>query len=169
MENLFFVERLEELNRKDDKAALAEIRRAAANPDDNFLILRIIGSYLPSEVSNWELDIYKRLACLYAIHKGHINKDYYNFGVSCRKIWLNLDAGKESFESRFAALLNCRPEDLYRHLLSIVRFASDKGVKINFNRLFKDMKYWAHPDKFAQKNWAKQFWTIKLKEEETEN
>jgi CRISPR type I-E-associated protein CasB/Cse2 len=163
-----FVEKLVGLDNEKNRAALAVIRRAAADPDADFQMLSVIGRFLPSDLHHNDLNNHKRVACLFAIHKLHDGKKNFNFGDSCRMIWNGLHTGQDSFEARFAALLNSHPDDLYRRLLPIVRYAKDKDVKINFDQLREDMQNWSHPDKFVQKNWAKQFWTIRKKDSETE-
>ncbi len=163
--NSFFVDMLLKLDSEDKKGALAEIRRASSNPDEDFLMLRVIGSYLPKNLEAYELNDYKRLACLFATHKMHTEKENFNFGDTCRLIHQILDAGKDSFESRFAALLNAHSEDLYHLLLPVVRYAKDKDVSINYDTLFNDMRGWGRPDKYVQKKWAKTFWTFQKEED----
>lgn len=162
-----FADKLAGLDNDQNRGALAEIRRAAADPDSDFQMLRVIGRFLPSELDPDKLNNYKRVAALFAIHKLHNDEKYFNFGDTCHILWREMSNGQDSFESRFAALLNSHPDDLYRRLLPIVRFARDKKAEINFDQLRKDMQKWSHRDKRVQKRWAEKFWTIR--KEETEN
>lgn len=156
MSNNFFINKLVDLEQRNNRYALAELRRASSDPDSNFLMLKVIGSYLPFNISQRDFNLYKQLACLFSIHKNHTDTEYFNFGSSCKILWKSLDTGKDSFENRFSALLNAHQDDLYRYLLPII--GQLKDIPVNYELLLDDIKRWGHPNKFIQKSWAIKFW-----------
>jgi CRISPR system Cascade subunit CasB len=167
MPNNYFIEKLVELKQKNKRAELAELRRAASEPENNFQMLKVIGRFLPYDVSVYNIDTYKQIACLFTIHQQHTENEYQNFGSSSRIHWRLLTTGQDSFEARFAALLNAHKNDLYRQIMPIVR--QFKDIKINYDLLLGDVIRWGHPNKFVQKAWAKSFWGYKDKRDEEEN
>jgi CRISPR system Cascade subunit CasB len=167
MPSNYFIEKLVELKQKNRRAELAEIRRAASEPENNFQMLKVIGRFLPYDVSVNNITIYKQIACLFAIHQEHTEKEYFNFGRTCQIRWRSLVTGKDSFEARFAALLNSHQDDLFRHIMTIFRQLND--IKINYDLLLNDVMKWGHPNKFVQKSWAKSFWGYKDNTKEEEN
>lgn len=151
------------LKQKEDRASLAKLKRGASDPYNNFEVLSIIGRYLPDNQD----DTFRNsmlLATLFAIHPQH-SKDC-NLGAALRKVRLSLQLGQESLDSRFALMLNSDKEDLPHHLLQNLRFIANKDIGIDYDILFKDLKFWNHPDKFVQLSWAKEYWGKFEKHEE---
>ena len=70
-----------------------------------------------------------------------------NMGDTLRAIALGHGKdGLASFESRFRRLLSCRlPEEVCQQLTGIFQAAKQKGVPINFRKLYWDLIHWGNP------------------------
>ena len=88
------------------------------------------------------------------------NKTYGNMGATLRNI--ALEQGKEglnSFGSRFRRMLSCRrPEEVCLQLTSVFRAAKQKGVPIDFSKLYWDLFQWNNPERQVKIYWAKAYW-----------
>ena len=66
------------------------------------------------------------------------------------------ERGSESIDARMVALLECHEDDLairLRHVVSLVR-----GKPLDWHDLFYVVSHWSHPDKWAQRDWARLYW-----------
>lgn len=162
-----FVYYLESLKKKEDRASLAKLKRGLANPYQAYDMLPVIGHIIPKQCNDWEFKIFMLSGCLYSLHQNHDDKRG-NLGVTLRKFKNTLDVGKDSFESRFAALLNSDAEDLHYRLIQIFRQISRDNFSIDYWQLIYDLLLWGHPEKYTQFNWAKQFWGYSPKENNPE-
>jgi CRISPR system Cascade subunit CasB len=95
----------------------------------------------------------------------HEDSQAFSFGTTCRKI--ATDNGKEfeiadSFERRFRRLLACDSvDDVAGQLKAWIRFASSKGVGVNYEKLFWDLLAWNNHSDRIKLDWARGFWPVR--------
>lgn len=154
-----FVTYLEELERKEDRAALAALRRSLGkSPGEAADAHRFV---LPFNPAVWEEPAYYLVAGLFALHpaswrKEEGDKQPTNFGASFA--WLRSKTDSDSIEKRFVALLDCHEDDLGEHLRHAVSLLQSQEIPVDWVRLLKDLNNWNHEDRFVQRNWARAFW-----------
>jgi len=148
-----FIASLEKLRDAKDKAALARLRRGLGKEMGAPEMYRYVYQYLH------ECRQYRRcflVASLFGLHWDKAKRGV-SFGAVFREIWKKFKES-ESIEKRFTNLLSADPDDLGEHLRHAVSLAKSKGVPIDYYRLFFHIKRWDHPNRFVQREWAKDFW-----------
>jgi len=70
----------------------------------------------------------------------------------------------DSIDQRFTAMLNAHFDDLPNHLRHAISYLKSEGVSLDWHRLLRDIRNWNHPDRWVQKAWAKGFWGYYSKE-----
>lgn len=121
---------------------VGEIRGAAKEPVA-FLLASLLAQYSTATIRA----------------RGHCGQG--NFGAT----WKRAIAGTESdsIKRRLHILLDCEYDpdtgegDLPYRLRQMVRYAASKGVGVDWTQLLRDLKFWNHPEKGAQKRWARSF------------
>ena len=149
------IDHLEGYVGKDDRAALAHLRRGLGKEPG-------LAMEMSPYVMPWIKELYDEksyfliasLIGLYPTKSWDKHGKYNNLGKSLSMI----DDPSESMEKRFIALLNANEEDLPEHLRQIVDFLKSKEKPINWLLLLKDTKNWSHDSKYVQKKWARGFW-----------
>ena len=145
---------LENLRDRDDRAALAKLRRGLGKrlgvPDMYPYVVR----FLPE--APWKQEIYFLITALFAFHPepGPWNR---SMGAVFRAI--QGQESTDSIEKRFVRLLEADSEDVGFHLKQAVSLAKAKGIGVSFHRLMSDLLNWNHEDRFVQMAWARDFWT----------
>jgi len=92
-----------------------------------------------------------------------------NFGSTWRRAIAGSDS--ESIVRRFHILLDADYDpwtgdgDLPYRLRQMVRYAASKPVGIDWPTLLADLKFWNHPEKHAQKRWARSFFSTERPED----
>lgn len=158
-----FVSYLERLRGNEDRAALAALRRALGrSPASAVQAQRYIVPWLPSQAAPWQEELYYLVASLFAMHPQPGGQG--SLGSVLARV--ASEAGESSTERRFMALLNCHVEELGHHLRYAVSLARTKQVPIDWHQLFRDLRYWDHPDRYVQRRWARDFWAAPLGAEE---
>jgi len=98
------------------------------------------------------------VAGLFAYHPN--GTDTGNIGTTCRR----LAAENSTFDGRFRRLLSCDHRDeVCERLRPVVLAAKAKGVPVNYEGLFVDLRYWG--DK-VKARWAREYWGAPEGEEE---
>jgi len=152
-----FIGRLRKIS--NDRGKMAALRRAAS-PGTERQAWPVIHS-LGEDISNLAACT---IAALYAQHPEEDSKSF-GFGTTCRRI--ATDNGKDfeipdSFDRRFRRLLACdSAEDLAGQLKAWIRFASAKGVGVNYGRLFWDLLSWKNHADDIKLRWARGFWPMR--------
>lgn len=110
---------------------------------------------------------FNTVAALYAHHPDHSDHGG-NLGHLC----CVLSAGLSTFEGRFKRLLLCDAEGLRQRLRPVILAARAKGIAVDYQRLYLDLRSWDHGfygDR-VRKDWAQDFWgqseTAPVKSEE---
>ncbi|MCX6879958.1 MAG: type I-E CRISPR-associated protein Cse2/CasB [Verrucomicrobia bacterium] len=152
-----FIERLRKIT--NDRGKMAALRRAASPSTERqaWPVIYSLGE-----------DISCLAACtiggLYAQHPEEDGKAF-SFGTTCRRI--ATDNGKDfeipdSFDRRFRRLLACdSADDVAGQLKAWIRFASAKGVGVNYEKLFWDILAWHNHADRIKLDWARGFWPVR--------
>lgn len=146
-----FISRLEQLRESDDRGALAKLRRGVGKRMGSPEMYPYVVPFLPDSAQDREL--YFLVASLFAMHPNAASR-----GKSMGKVFQEMKDDSESIEKRFVNLLSADSEDIGGHLRHAVSLAKSKGVAVDYHRLLYDLRYWTHPDRFVQLQWAKDFW-----------
>ncbi|MBQ9830116.1 MAG: type I-E CRISPR-associated protein Cse2/CasB [Akkermansia sp.] len=101
------------------------------------------------------------VAGLYALHPHEKTDEEYNFGDACRRLAVNrktMEISEESpFDRRFRRLLSCDTRsELRLHLADIVRGMKASEVPVNYESLYRDIKYWGSR---VRERWAIHYWS----------
>ena len=150
-----FVAHLGDIARRDDRAALAALRRGlAAVPGSVAEMHPCVTPFLPSGTWQWLHECYYITAALFGLHPDPRGQG--NMGQTMRMV--SDRAGGASIEQRFVALLKCHRDDLFDHLRHAVSLAKSKEVPICWEQLFRDIRNWDSDQQWVQRNWARSFW-----------
>lgn len=149
-----FIDRLHQLVRDDDRAALASLRRSLNEEAQSFAgAAQVIARNLPMTLPRYEEDDAYLLAALFALAPS-------TSGVPLGRA-LKLVAnstGSTSIELRFTSLLASSREDLPTHLRHAITLIRGAGIEVDWAELFQDLRRWGSPSGITQKKWARQFW-----------
>lgn len=144
---------------KDDRGKMAALRRAAS-PSTERQAWPVIYS-LGEDIGNLAACT---VGALYAQHPEEDSKAF-GFGTTCRRI--ATDNGKDfeipdSFDRRFRRLLACdSADDVAGQLKAWIRFASAKGIGVNYEKLFWDLLSWNNHADDIKLRWARGFWPMR--------
>lgn len=165
-----FVDRLDRLATRADRARLAALRKLVA-PEDRWGpdVYATAYQLLPSKLYPDDERRFLLVAGLYALwHRGAVVpavRSGKNFGASMRLLVSRGEPGTnvaQAVEHRFAVVLGSEDERLAHHLRQAVVQLSSAGTNIDFAVLLADLRRWDHPDRFVQRRWAHEFWTESL-------
>jgi len=151
-----FVGYLEALREREDRGALAALRRGLGKPPGTVAGMHpLVVPRLPPRAHRAEEDLYYLVASLFAYHDKPGGEG--NMGATFRRVWEAAERS-DSVEQRFMALLESHREDVPHHLRQAVGLAKSKETPVDYRQLLADLRYWDHPDRFVQRNWARDFW-----------
>jgi CRISPR system Cascade subunit CasB len=152
-----FIQRLYDLAAREDRAALAELRRSFSNP---LAALPYVVPFLPKDAPRREETALSLVAGLFALHpeRGH---------VSLAKALSIIAKDSESVALRFRALLNADAEDLPTHLRHAVSLVRSRDLAIDYDDLLAAVRWWGSESKNRQRAWARDFWGTTEPTEET--
>lgn len=151
-----FVEHLVRLKARDDRAALAKLRRGVGkDPGAAPEMFPHIAPWLGKNDTGPREARFYLTASLFAVHLLH-SDDIGSMGETFHRI--AQAHGGDGPERRFVALLNAHPEDLAKHLRHAVSLAAAKNIPVNYHRLFRDLGAWASESRHVQRSWARDFW-----------
>ena len=151
-----FVKYLCGLSERDDRAALAQLRRGLGKPPGTVAAMhRYVVPWLPKNAPGHAQDSHYLIASLYALHPRH-SPDMRSLGQSLRR--LAAGEGGDSTERRFTALLNAHADALPDHLRHAVALARSSDVPINYSELLEATQYWTADKRPIQRRWARDFW-----------
>lgn len=159
-----FISYLEELATRDDRGALAAIRKGLQyDPGKCADTYPYIIPWLGNVKSKWEKDVHYLIASLFAYHPSSISQPQ-NIGDVFSKISLKRGDTK-SLEKRFKNLLKSKPEDLPLHMRQVISLAKSESIPVNWHELFYDLKRWPYESTFPPyEKWANSFWKYKAKQ-----
>ena len=152
-----FIHYLQSLAEKDDRGALAALRRGVGQkPGTVPEMYRYVIPHLPENPPKWQEQSYYLIAALFALHP--VSTDEGNLGTHLAKI--RTDGNEDALERRFTALLSAHPDDLPDYLRQTISLLKSKEIPVNWNRLLSDLQRWSHPEygDHVRKSWASAFW-----------
>jgi CRISPR system Cascade subunit CasB len=152
-----FVQRLYDLADRDDRGALAELRRSIANP---LAALPYVVPFLPRDASRREEDALALLAALFALHPSRGS-------ISLAKALSIIARDSDSVRMRFRALLDADADDLAVHLRHAITLAKSRDLAIDYDDLLYAIRWWGADSKNRQRAWAREFWGTPEPIEET--
>lgn len=152
-----FVQFLKSLSSKDDRAALASLRRGLGRePGTTPDVYRVVGSRT-ARLLEWEERWYHLIASLYALHPEGTEQDA-NMGAHFAQAVDPTSDNKDAVERRFTTLLNAHVDDLPFYLRQAISFLKAKEVHVNWCNLLVDVLFWDDEEMTVQRKWARQFW-----------
>jgi len=154
-----FAAYLRELDRHDDRGALADLRTGLGrSPGQAVRMHRHIIPYLGEQSDRTDRWFYL-VGTLFPLHQVSLGDDEKrrSLGGSFGRIREQLS---ESGEERFLALLTCDSDDLSNRLRGAITFLASRGegIGVDWARLIRDLSNWTHPDRNVQARWAREFY-----------
>jgi CRISPR system Cascade subunit CasB len=154
-----FIAYLYSLAEKQDRGALAALRRGLGRPPGTAAeTFRYVEPWLGEKRSAEREAAYYLVASLFALHP--LSTGEGNLGAHLART--RSEGGEEALERRFTALLAAHPDDLPDYLRQAVSFLKSKEVPVNWNELLWDLLNWDNkrddPRASVQKKWASAFW-----------
>ena len=156
-----FTDHLRQLVMREDRAALAALRRGLGKPPGRaaemfpYLVPWVRPGASPEEEGALYL-----VASLVALHPEPVLQrgegEPTNMGFSCAELRRRSESGSE--ETRFVALLNAEREDLDHHLLRAVSLLRAHRVGWDWAQLIRDLGWWSNPNRRVQRAWARAYW-----------
>lgn len=169
-----FAAYLQELANRDDRAALAALRRGLGRPPGEATeMYPYVVPWAPDGAGAWlsrEETAYYLVAALFGFHPLHrpappdTRPERDNLGAALLALarddqgHIDMDRLK-SIERRFVALLNSHPDDLPTHLRGVIGLLRGKEIPVNYAQLLRDIIAWDRDDRRVQRTWARAFWS----------
>ncbi len=151
-----FITYLEDLRDRDDRGALAALRRGLGQePGRAVEMYRYVVPWIRDQASRQEERAFYLIAALFAYHPDP--GGWGNLGDAFRRT-LDPQGDNTAIERRFTALLAAHPDDLPFYLRQAVGFLKSKEVALDWHQLLVDRLAWDHPEGYVQKQWARSFW-----------
>lgn len=158
-----FIKHLEALSQRNDRRALAELRRGLGHkPGTVAEAYRHIVPWLPQNCDDWKEKPYYLVATLFSMHPQSGGAGI-SLGEALRRV--KAETKSESIEARFVALLNAHPEDVAEHLRHAISLIRSKNIPIDWGLLLRDLRHFRNESAWIQKQWAKDFWAQEDKPE----
>ena len=156
-----FVEFLTDLALREDRGALAALRRGLQGPPGREPgMYKYVVPWIGDNWPRWREDAHYLVAALFASHPVNWPRNnahgHNNLGASFARV-VAPDA-LESVERRFTALLSTRREDLWVQLRHAVGLLKSKDVPVDWVQLLDDLRWWESEDRRVQRSWARAFW-----------
>lgn len=157
-----FIEYLEQLAEREDRAALAALRRGLGKaPGEAAEMHPHVVRFLPYNSHPQRDEVYYLVAALFAWHPQPWHGDeemerLTNLGASFAR--LSRQDESDSIEKRFVALLNCHRDDLPDHLRQAVGLLRAHEIPVDWAQLLRDIHGWGWESRSVQRAWARAFW-----------
>ncbi len=146
---------LKQLRSRDDRGALAALRRGLGRtPGAAAATFPHVAPYVPTSDSREGRDWpYYLTASLFSLHPAAGARG--DMGWTCRRL-----GEHPSAEKRFQALLASDRTQLPTRLRQIVALArsQDAGVPVDWALLLQHLRHWDNPDGWVQRSWARSYW-----------
>jgi CRISPR system Cascade subunit CasB len=139
-----------------NRAALAALRRGLGRPPGTVPeMYRFITPYAGATEWREREDAMFIVGSLFGLYPRHSAS-----AGSPLKALRSLDINRASIEKRVLALLNAGQEEIPTHLRHVVHLlaSSDRQPAINYETLLRQLRSWDHPDRWVQRNWARDWW-----------
>jgi len=160
-----FITYLEDLRDREDRGALAALRRGLGQPPGSAVeMYRYVVPWLPARATAHREAATYLVAALFGYHPAPGGSG--NLGAAFRRT-LDQQEDATAVERRFAALLAAHQDDLDFYLRQAISYLRSKEVPVDWHQLFYDVLAWGHPDGYVQKQWARAFWSTVRRDQET--
>ncbi|MCC6998528.1 MAG: type I-E CRISPR-associated protein Cse2/CasB [Deltaproteobacteria bacterium] len=141
---------------RDDRALLAQLRRAASR-ETEAAAYPIVARFFPAQANPWLEGVLVDVAVLFAEHPEQGER---SLAGGLRQL-ADREGSGDGVERRFVALLGAHAEDVTHHLRHAVALLRGAEIALDWNDLFDTLRNWGHPDRFAQRRWARAFWSAR--------
>ena len=166
-----FLKRVVEMVRKDDRGALAELRRGLSETTQDQAWEHLIpycADFAENEAHRFVWCAVGGLAAMLVPDGLATTEPWNNFGTTMRLLAKGSGDGVESkalksFEPKFRRALSCdNTRSLCEMVVGIGRTAAVKGVSVNLKVLFWDLWNWSDSDKRDEirLRWAKEYYRV---------
>ncbi|WP_448576217.1 type I-E CRISPR-associated protein Cse2/CasB [Thermomicrobium sp.] len=157
-----FVQALEELVAREDRGALATLRRGLGKPPGTVVeIYPYVVPYLPADADDHRAWVYFAVASLFAFHPiswpANERKGRTNFGASVGQLAQRLGQRSAGLEARFLRLLAAEREELPLQLYRMLTLFGPHQIPVSWVDLLRDLDQWDSPERFVQRRWARAF------------
>ena len=157
-----FIRYLEQLRDREDRGALASLRRGLGQaPGAVPEVSRIVQRGLTADTKDYLETACYIVAPLFALHPKEGGEG--NMGDHFRTLCGSIQPGEalpSNVERRFMSLLTSDTEELPDSLRQAVSLLKSKDVPINWRQLLRDVLAWTHEDGYVQKQWGRAFWRM---------
>lgn len=143
---------LKRLAERNDRAALSALRSSLGGRDA-LDALRLVLPMLGPDTNRRHEDDAVLAAGLFGLHPV---AGPHSLAAALRLVAAR--TGSESVEARFRALLGASRPDLSAHLRHAVALVAAHEIGLNWDDLYRAIRYWDHDDDFVRRRWARDFW-----------
>lgn len=154
-----FVASLYRLVERDDRAALAALRRGLGKrPGEAAEMFPYVVPFC-AQLSESRQNDFFLVAALFAAHPGAPGtqgSQRSNLGASYRTLAAKSESA--NVERRFVALLNASREDLDTHLRHAVSLLKAHDVTVDWAQLLRDLAGWNWESRAIQRRWSQAYW-----------
>lgn len=157
------IEHLKGLAERDDRGALAALRRGLGQPPGAAPEMHPhVLPYIGTEKWTWNEQCCYIVAALFGLYPDRPWGQQGNLGDTFQGIASaqtgRLGEAPESVERRFVTLLKAHRDDVFDHLRHAVSLAAARDVPVHWEQLLHDIRRWQSEDRWVQRNWARAFW-----------
>ncbi len=152
------VEYLEDIAAREDRATLAALR-ASLDGDHSLAGLRVVLPFLPQDAGQRAEDDAVLLAGLFALRPVTTSL---SLAKGLRMVWRPPGRdSRDSVEKRFLALMAAERTDLAVHLRRAISLLAASDLGIDWDDLYRAIRYWDYESDFVRRRWARDFWALK--------
>ena len=158
-----FVAMLEELKRRDNRQALAILRRGATvPPGEDLATYPLVTRFIPEWARGWREQAFYLVASLYAIHPESWHGEgsgRWDWHLGASLLQLRTARGElqsRSLDVRVLRIVRAEPDQLPDLLRGLVDLLRDGSVPIDWTVLLSDLIYWDRGE--SQRRWAATYW-----------
>ncbi|HWV38631.1 MAG TPA: type I-E CRISPR-associated protein Cse2/CasB [Vulgatibacter sp.] len=155
------IEMLESMAARDDRAALAELRKGLS-PGRESAVYPFVARFFPMDSRPSDERSLVTVAALFALHPVSGTR---SIAFALRSIRLETDS--DSVEKRFVGLLDSHVEDLPNHLRHAVSLCRSHDRTFDWSGILDALRNWEHEDRWVQRRWARDFWSTERSEQST--
>lgn len=169
-----FIDYLESLVERENRGALAALRRGLGQPPGAApAMYPYVVPWLPADARPWQEAAYYLVASLFSLHPapGGVGNLGANFRLAAAKepVSSSADERISPVERRFTTLLAAHPDDLPDRLRQAIGYLASKDVPVNWHQLFQDLPRWGDPSRSVQRKWARAYWGRERRDPSEEN
>jgi CRISPR system Cascade subunit CasB len=145
-----------------NRAVLARLRRSLAS-HSHAEAFPFVAPFFPGTPDAFRERVLVLVAGLFSLHP---ESGSLSLARALRDI--RNETGSDSIEQRFVALLASHADDVDDHLRHLVALAKAHDKRIDWNDLLTTLLAWNHPDQWAHRRWARDFWASNDHTEDSE-